>query len=136
MVETYYSQNDVSATNETTVNQGDDEDAFVEFEEIKDTDVNQINLNEAIYLRDNRFLDKAPGNFSQGDSVILNLILLNQPLNKATLIDLYERSSLVICADGGINHLYDLFEGQENLRSTILPKAVVGDLDSVRDEVR
>ena len=111
MVETYYSQNDVSATNETTVNQGDDEDVFGEFEEIKDTDVNQINLSEAIYLRDNRFLDKAPGNFGQGDGVILNLILLNQPLNKATLIDLYERSSLVICADGGINHLYDLFEG-------------------------
>ena len=43
---------------------------------------------------------------------------------------------MIICADGGINHLYDLFKGEENLRSTILPKAVVGDLDSVRDEVR
>ena len=61
MVETYYSQSDVSATNETTVTQNGDLDAICEFEEIKDTDINQIDLSEAIYLRDNRFLDKAPG---------------------------------------------------------------------------
>ena len=78
MVETYYSQNDVSATNETTVNQNDESEAYIdEYEEVKDSDINQINLSEAIYLRDNRFLDKTPGNFGRSDGVILNLILLN-----------------------------------------------------------
>ena len=61
MVETYYSQSEISATNETTVTQAEDLDTICEFEEIKDTDINQIDLSEAIYLRDNRFLDIAPG---------------------------------------------------------------------------
>ena len=53
------------------------------------------------FVRDNTFLDS-----EEKPKFILYLIILNRPLNKEMLIDIYQKSTYVICADGGTNRLY------------------------------
>ena len=45
------------------------------------------------------------------------------------------KSSLVICADGGSNRLFDCLADTAE-REQYLPACIVGDLDSVREEVK
>ena len=61
------------------------------------------------------------------------MILLNRPYHKQTLIDLYDKSSLVVCADGAINRLYDSFNDDIE-RQGYIPDVVIGDFDSIRPE--
>ena len=42
---------------------------------------------------------------------------------------------MVVCADGGSNRLYEAFDNDED-RVKYRPQAIVGDLDSVRHDVR
>ncbi|CAK4032653.1 Thiamin pyrophosphokinase [Lecanosticta acicola] len=67
------------------------------------------------------------------------LIILNSPIQDLGLLEaLYGHAGYRICCDGGANRLYDLLSQQktpETLR-TLLPNAIHGDLDSLRDDVR
>ena len=74
------------------------------------------------------------------------LIILNQPLNTNALSAVLKYASLLICADGGANRLYDydmstLFLNPRNgmpkkqKHQTRLPDAIIGDLDSLSENV-
>lgn len=58
-----------------------------------------------------------------------HLIILNQPVDRIPFFRrLYSTSHLIICADGGANRLFDY-------DSSLIPTAIVGDLDSLRGDV-
>lgn len=57
------------------------------------------------FIRDNTFLD-----IDDKPDFALYLIILNRPLNKEIFCDLYKKASIVICADGGANRLFNLFK--------------------------
>eukprot|EP00916_Digyalum_oweni_P018394 GHVL01030829.1.p1 GENE.GHVL01030829.1~~GHVL01030829.1.p1 ORF type:complete len:232 (+),score=45.25 GHVL01030829.1:884-1579(+) len=57
-----------------------------------------------------------------------DLIILNRPLHNFTE-NAIKCGRYVICADGGANRLYDF-------NMNILPTHVIGDMDSIRDDVK
>ncbi|KAF2683980.1 thiamine pyrophosphokinase-like protein 1 [Lentithecium fluviatile CBS 122367] len=67
-----------------------------------------------------------------------NLLILNQPIaDFPVFARLWRNTKYRICADGGANRLYDMFEGKlEKQRADYLPNAIHGDLDSLRNDVR
>ncbi|TPX34091.1 thiamine diphosphokinase [Synchytrium microbalum] len=94
------------------------------------------------------------GDSQRDESIPLALIILNQPLCPLKTFDrLWSRASLKLFADGGSNRVYDVLE-IDNVRrkyvfaslesdlalmtnvSRYLPDAIVGDLDSLRPDVR
>ena len=91
----------------------------------------QSSSSKRIYIRDNRFLDYE----SAYDKAKVKLIILNQPISKNALVTLYEKASMVVCADGGSNRLYDTLSN-DNERTQYKPQVIVGDLDSMRPDVR
>lgn len=64
-----------------------------------------------------------------------SLILLNTDLRHIDVPRLWLTSSLHICADGGANRLYDYFSDPD-IRHQYIPDFIVGDLDSLRVDVR
>ena len=64
------------------------------------------------------------------------LILVNCPLYD-NLFRLWKLASFHVCADGGANYLYDSFNSKErsHLRDSYIPHAIIGDLDSAREDV-
>ncbi|KAF2279414.1 thiamine pyrophosphokinase-like protein 1 [Westerdykella ornata] len=70
--------------------------------------------------------------------VPLDLVILNQPIhNFHVFARVWKHAEYRICADGGANRLYDMFEGPlEDRRQDYLPHSIHGDLDSLRDDVR
>ncbi|KAF2476161.1 thiamine pyrophosphokinase-like protein 1 [Lindgomyces ingoldianus] len=72
------------------------------------------------------------------DTVTPDLLILNQPIASFDVFArLWRHTIYQICADGGANRLYDMFEGALELRrGDFLPDAIHGDLDSLRDDVR
>ncbi|KAF1937366.1 thiamine pyrophosphokinase [Clathrospora elynae] len=67
-----------------------------------------------------------------------DLLILNQPIAHFTAFSrLWKHSGYRICADGGANRLFDMFEGDlVEQRGQYLPDIIRGDLDSLRDDVR
>ena len=66
------------------------------------------------------------------------LIILNQPIctkNNSIFNRLWNMSSIRVCADGGANRLFDLSLDQTNNKK-LIPDLIVGDLDSLRDDVK
>ncbi|KAI8846251.1 thiamine pyrophosphokinase [Chytridium lagenaria] len=64
------------------------------------------------------------------------LIILNQPLCAMRWLErTWMATSLHICADGGANRLYDLC-GNDETRENFLPDRILGDLDSLRNDVK
>lgn len=61
------------------------------------------------------------------------LIVLNQPLERIFVRNLWRKTSLHICADGGANRVYDYFTEEE--RENYIPDFITGDLDSLRKDV-
>ena len=61
------------------------------------------------------------------------LIVLNQPLERIPVRNLWKKTSLHICADGGANRIYDYFTEKE--REEYIPDFITGDLDSLKKDV-
>ncbi|KAF2196676.1 thiamine pyrophosphokinase [Delitschia confertaspora ATCC 74209] len=84
-----------------------------------------------------RFLDEGdlPGD---SDHIRPDLLILNQPIASFDVFTrLWRHTRYRICADGGANRLYDMFNGElEALRTEFLPDSIHGDLDSLRNDVR
>ncbi|CCE65101.1 hypothetical protein TPHA_0J02800 [Tetrapisispora phaffii CBS 4417] len=65
------------------------------------------------------------------------LLILNQEIAiREAFLKLWDLYKIRICADGGANRLYDFFEDDEELRLKHLPDYIVGDLDSLSDNVK
>lgn len=56
-------------------------------------------------------------------------LILNRPLDRLQLERIAKISDTFICVDGGSNRLFDL-------GSSIIPRVIVGDLDSIKPDVR
>ncbi|TKX20468.1 thiamine pyrophosphokinase-like protein [Elsinoe australis] len=90
--------------------------------------------------------DLAPLNFLQdhnskrrnGIENDTGLIILNSPISSPDLLNrVWANTSYRVCADGGANRLFDLFERREMpLKESCIPNEIHGDLDSLRDDVR
>ncbi|KAH0848784.1 hypothetical protein AYO21_09858 [Fonsecaea monophora] len=66
------------------------------------------------------------------------VIILNQPINKHALSAVIGAASLLVCADGGANRLYNYDKAAQNGMSRLkrrVPDAVIGDLDSLTESV-
>ncbi|CCH46111.1 Thiamine pyrophosphokinase [Wickerhamomyces ciferrii] len=63
------------------------------------------------------------------------LLILNQPISVPNFKQLWSHYKLKICGDGGANRLYEYFDADSE-REQYLPHFIVGDLDSLRDDVR
>ncbi|XP_078156652.1 thiamine pyrophosphokinase 3-like [Carex rostrata] len=76
-----------------------------------------------------------------GPALTYSLVVLNQPLPRFTPL-LWNRAQVRICADGGANRVYDdileLFPDQDSseVRLRYTPDVIIGDLDSIRDDVK
>lgn len=71
---------------------------------------------------------------SSNDPSSLSLLILNTSMEGIDIRQLWSRSHLHICADGGANRLFDSFDDEE--RPKYAPDYIVGDLDSLRPDVR
>ena len=63
------------------------------------------------------------------------VLILNQPINEKALRAVIKDAALVVCADGGANRLFDLSGNGNGEFSQVRVSAIVGDLDSLRQEV-
>lgn len=63
------------------------------------------------------------------------LLVLNQPINERALRSVISDATLVVCADGGANRLFDLSRESNGNFSRVKIDAIVGDLDSLRPDV-
>lgn len=64
------------------------------------------------------------------------VLILNQPINEHALRAVINDATLVVCADGGANRLFDLAKTYHGEFSQVRVDAIVGDLDSLRPQVR
>lgn len=64
------------------------------------------------------------------------LLILNQKIDiPEVFLQIWGHYKLKVCADGGANQLHKLFGDDESTRSKYLPDYIVGDLDSLREDV-
>ncbi|KAI5288012.1 hypothetical protein KEM54_005543 [Ascosphaera aggregata] len=63
------------------------------------------------------------------------LIILNTPLNGNVYKILRKKACYVVCVDGGTNRFFAVMKQFDRL-STELPDVIVGDLDSIKSDVR
>lgn len=63
------------------------------------------------------------------------VLILNQPINEHALRAVIKDATLVVCADGGANRLFDLSNTCNGEFSRVRVDAIVGDLDSIRPKV-
>jgi thiamine pyrophosphokinase len=86
-------------------------------------------LTQPSYTINNKFLD----NFEKSDDTEIFLICLNRPFDLDVLASLHEISSYTIMADGAANLFHDRYN--ESSKYEFLPHALVGDFDSIRDDI-
>ncbi|KAJ3114644.1 hypothetical protein HDU96_001843 [Phlyctochytrium bullatum] len=64
------------------------------------------------------------------------LVVLNQPLCDLSWFErIWAHAKIKLCADGGANRLYDKCKNDET-RKRFLPDRIIGDLDSIRTDVK
>lgn len=63
------------------------------------------------------------------------VLILNHPLNHNVLTTVIEGAELLVCADGGANHLYKYDQMDKIGFKHRVPHAIVGDLDSLDPQV-
>ncbi|KAL4916531.1 putative thiamine pyrophosphokinase [Aspergillus aurantiobrunneus] len=63
------------------------------------------------------------------------LLVLNQPINETALAVLRKYALMTVCADGGANRFFEWAKSRGE-ESVDLPTTIIGDLDSIRPEVR
>lgn len=63
------------------------------------------------------------------------VLILNQPLNKNALDAVLPAATMLVCADAGADQLYKYDKEAANGTKRRLPDAIIGDLDSLSDEV-
>ncbi|KAL6160812.1 thiamine pyrophosphokinase [Exserohilum turcicum] len=95
-----------------------------------------VSQHESVQLDPARFLVEAE--HPEASATPPGLLILNQPIAHFTAFShLWKHSAYRVCADGGANRLFDMFQGDlEEQRERYLPDIVHGDLDSLRDDVR
>ncbi|KAL3487051.1 thiamine pyrophosphokinase [Aspergillus germanicus] len=71
--------------------------------------------------------DKTPPPFA--------LVVLNQPINEIALSVLREHALTTVCADGGANRFFESAKSR-GVEDTDIPDTIIGDLDSIRPEIR
>ncbi|KAL4489257.1 hypothetical protein ABPG72_006321 [Tetrahymena utriculariae] len=85
-------------------------------------------MSQQIFLIDNEFFNEGV----KDENTLYITIMLNRPQQ----IDLFQKvrqfTDFLVCADGGANRLYDL----GSIRDYYLPRAIVGDLDSIKPNVK
>lgn len=74
----------------------------------------------------------APFQLLQESKDAIALVILNQPLPQHAFPELWKRAAVRVCADGGANRLFDECKQRERF----IPDAIIGDLDSLRPDVR
>jgi thiamine pyrophosphokinase len=82
-----------------------------------------------IFKIDNSFLDSD----ERTQDTVVFTIFLNRPFDSKVLCKLHRLSQYTIMADGAANYFHDNHSGRG--LSEIFPDAIVGDLDSIREEV-
>ena len=90
--------------------------------------------NDITNVLDNRFLDVVSQEIQS--QLRLHILILNQELNAESFFPIAQAcNGIVICADGGANHLWKYLTdaGQTNLLN---PDYIVGDLDSLDQGIR
>ncbi|KAL4905189.1 hypothetical protein BDW74DRAFT_153195 [Aspergillus multicolor] len=63
------------------------------------------------------------------------LVVLNQPINETALRVLRKHARATVCADGGANRFFEWAKSR-GAKETDLPTTIIGDLDSIRPEIR
>ncbi|KAL3462327.1 thiamine pyrophosphokinase [Aspergillus heterothallicus] len=63
------------------------------------------------------------------------LVVLNQPINEIALSVLRDHALTTVCADGGANRFFESAMSR-GLQDTDIPDTIIGDLDSIRPEIR
>ncbi|KAL0093627.1 thiamine pyrophosphokinase [Phycomyces blakesleeanus] len=69
-------------------------------------------------------------------SLSLSLIIINHNFYNYNIYLKIILATIRLCADGGSNRLYDAFENSPEKRNLHLPDEIIGDLDSIRSNVR
>ncbi|KAL4876582.1 thiamine pyrophosphokinase [Aspergillus karnatakaensis] len=63
------------------------------------------------------------------------LVVTNQPLNEKALAVLRNHARITVCADGGANRFFEWAKSR-GVEGTDIPNTIIGDLDSIRPDVR
>ena len=94
---------------------------------------NQTNLNDSFYKHDLTFLDQIfDSQQSKSPNVSYDVLMLNAP-SDSLVRKLCRHANTIICADGGANSVFNCQGGHTGF--DVIPHAIVGDLDSVHDDV-
>ncbi|CAL9728933.1 thiamine pyrophosphokinase [Monosporozyma unispora] len=106
-------------------------------EVIENPEIIEVNIDLKLSPCKNKIKLLSNGLISNGDDhATTALLILNQHIDIGQLfIKIWHNSSLRVCADGAANRLYDFFEDDEEERLKYKPDYIIGDLDSIKDDV-
>jgi thiamine pyrophosphokinase len=87
----------------------------------------------APHVHENHFLCSADESLCAGHAL---LVLNSDSVEGDVLRRLWNQCGTHVCCDGGANRLHGVFGRDEKEKDDFIPNAIVGDLDSVRDDVK
>lgn len=109
-------------------------------EVVENPELIEVNIDPELYPCQNKIRILENGLIQSGNNTTSNeqstLLILNQKIDIGKLfIKLWNHSNLRICADGAANRLYGYFDGNDEERKKYIPDYIIGDLDSLTEEV-